>query len=57
MNESVSNAAGTSGSAFVWRNNRWEFNWSTKGLASGYLYKIGVKLDDGTTHYLTVGLR
>jgi hypothetical protein len=57
VNEAVSNAAGTSGSAFVWRNSRWEFNWSTKGLAAGYLYRIGVKLDDGTTHYLTVGLR
>jgi hypothetical protein len=57
VNEAVNNSAGTSGSSFVWRNNRWEFNWSTKGLASGYLYRIGVRLDDGTTHYLTVGLR
>ena len=57
VNESMSNGAGTSGSAFVLRNSRWEYNWSTKGLASGYLYRIGVRLDDGTTHYLSVGVR
>jgi hypothetical protein len=57
VNESMSTAKVTSGSAFVWANNRWTYNWSTKGLASGYLYRIGVRLDDGTTHYLNVGVR
>lgn len=57
VNESVVNGSGTSGSSYVWKNNRWQFDWSTKGLAAGYLYKVGVKLDDGTTHYVTVGLR
>ena len=42
----------------MWKNNRWQFDWSTKGLAAGYLYKVGVKLDeDRTTHQVTVGLR
>ena len=57
VNEAVSTVPGTSGSAFVWKNNRWQFDWSTKGVSAGYLYRIGVRLDDGSTHYLTVGLR
>jgi hypothetical protein len=57
VNEAVVNGAGTGGSSYVWKNNRWRFDWSTKGLAAGYLYRVGVKLDDGTTHYVTVGLR
>jgi hypothetical protein len=57
VNETVVNGAGTSGSSFVLKNGRWQFDWSTKGLVAGYLYKVGVKLDDGTTHYVTVGVR
>ena len=57
VNEAVSNAKGSSGSAFTWKNNRWQYDWSTKGVTAGYLYRIGVRLDDGTTHYLNVGLR
>ncbi len=57
VNEAVSNVKGTSGSTFVLRSGVWHFDWSTKGLASGYLYRIGVRLDDGTTHYVTVGVR
>ncbi len=57
VNESVSNASGTSGSAFVWRNGRWEFNWSTRGVSAGYVYRIGVRLDDGSTHYVNIGVR
>ena len=57
VNEAVSTAKGTSGSSFVWKNGRWQFDWSTKGVSAGYLYRIGVRLDDGTTHYLTIGVR
>lgn len=57
VNEPVSRARGTSGSAFVLRNGRWTFDWSTRGLASGYVYRIGVQLDDGTTKHVNVGLR
>jgi hypothetical protein len=57
VNEAISSAKGTSGSAFVWKNGRWQFDWSTKGVSAGYLYRIGVRLDDGTTHYLTIGVR
>ena len=57
VNEAISSAKGTSGSAFVWKNGRWQFDWSTKGVSAGYLYRIGVRLDDGTTRYLTIGVR
>ena len=57
VNEPVANTKGTSGNAFVLRNGVWHFDWSTRGLAAGYLYRIGVRLDDGTTHYVTVGLK
>ena len=33
------------------------YNWSTKGLAAGYWYKIYAKLDDGEVHSVVVGLR
>jgi hypothetical protein len=56
VNEAVTTGAGTSGSSFVWQNGHWQYLWSTKGLAAGRLYRIGVRLDDGTTHYLAVGL-
>ena len=57
VNEAVSNAKPTTGSSLVLKNGRWTFDWGTKGLASGYVYRITVRLDDGTTHYLDVGLR
>jgi hypothetical protein len=33
------------------------YNWSTKNLPAGYYYRIGVRLDDGTTYTVNVGLR
>jgi hypothetical protein len=33
------------------------YNWSTKGLAAGYYYRVGVQLDDGTTYTVNIGLR
>ncbi len=57
VNEAVSSAKGSTGTTFTWKNNRWQYDWSTKGVTAGYLYRIGVRLDDGTTHYLNVGLR
>jgi len=31
--------------------------WNTKGVERGYEYRIGVKLDDGTRHYVTVTVK
>ena len=38
-------------------SGQYVFNWSTKGLTPGYYYRIGVKLDDGQTYYVNIGLR
>ncbi|QIK64995.1 hypothetical protein G7072_00380 [Nocardioides sp. HDW12B] len=57
VNESVPSAPGTTGSAFLRKKDRWQFDWSTKKLAAGYEYRIGARLDDGTTRYVTVALR
>jgi hypothetical protein len=57
VNESASAKPGTKGTAFTLKNGRWHFDWSTKGITAGYEYRIGVALDDGTTHYVTVAVR
>jgi hypothetical protein len=46
----VSGAVSRSGMQYI-------YNWSTKGSTSGFYYRIGVKLDDGQTYYVNIGLR
>ena len=36
---------------------QYHYNWSTKGVAGSFYYKIGVKLDDGQTYYMYISLR
>jgi hypothetical protein len=58
VNESANSGGGSSGSSYgPVSSSTWGYDWSTKGLAAGYLWTVGVKLDDGTTHLVTVGLR
>ena len=57
VNESVSKDAGTTGSLFRWKNGRWRFSWSTRGVPAGYLYTLNVRLDDGTVRTVVVGVR
>jgi hypothetical protein len=33
------------------------YNWSTKNVATGYYYRLGVRLDDGYTYFATIALR
>jgi hypothetical protein len=33
------------------------FNWQTSKSQTGYYYRVGVKLDDGSTYYVSIGLR
>jgi len=48
-----------SGNIFKWDpvNQQYIYNWSTKGLAAGYWYKVYAQLDDGKTYSVVVGLR
>lgn len=59
VDESLYTDPGTSGATFVWdaTSQQYKYNWSTKGLAAGYWYKISIKLDDGTVQTVIVGLK
>ena len=54
VNEAVWSDPATSGSLFAKTSDQWQYNWKTKGVAAGYNYRIGVRLDDGTKHYVVV---
>lgn len=34
----------------------WQHNWKTDKAQAGYYWRIGVRLDDGTTHYVSMAL-
>ncbi len=59
VDEPVYSDFATSGNVFKWdpTSNQYIYNWSTKGLATGYWYKLFVKLDDGNVNSVVVGLR
>jgi hypothetical protein len=57
IDESVGNDPASSGSTFRWDGSQYVYNWSTKGLQAGYIYRISAVLDDGTTRSVYVGLR
>jgi hypothetical protein len=57
VNEATAGQRTTSGSRFVWRNGRWEYTWSTRNASAGYIYRLGARLDDGTTHTINIGVR
>jgi hypothetical protein len=37
--------------------NKYHYNWNTLRSQAGYYWRIGVQLDDGTTHFVMIGLR
>ncbi len=57
IDESVYTDPPTSGTTFTVTGGHYQYNWSTKGLQAGYYYRIGALLDDGTTHYVYIGLK
>lgn len=57
VNEAVWSEPATSGTQFEKTGDQWHYNWKTKGVAAGYTYRIGVRLDDGTKHYVVVGAK
>jgi hypothetical protein len=57
VSESVYTDAPTSDGTFKWDGNQYHYNWSTKGLQAGFIYRISVILDDGTIQYADVGLK
>ena len=47
-----------SGRARDWeRALQYQYNWKTRGFASGFYWRIGVALDDGQTYFVYIGLK
>lgn len=59
VDESVYAESATSGSTYRWdaTAQQYLYNWSTKGASTGFYHRIGVRLDDGQTYYVNIGLR
>jgi hypothetical protein len=59
IGESTYSTPASSGTTYTWdaKTQQYTFNWSTKGLAAGYWYKLFAKLEDGTTQSVVVGVR
>lgn len=57
IDESVYSGPATSGNAFRWDGTQYVYNWSTKGLAPGFYYRITAILDDRTRKSVYIGLR
>ncbi len=57
VDESVYSDPATSGTTCRRDGSQYNYNWSTKGFAAGYHWRMGVTLDDGQTYYVNIGLR
>jgi hypothetical protein len=57
VDESLYSDPATSGNNYRLDGSQYTYNWSTKGFAAGFYWRIGVTLDDGQTYYVTIGLR
>ena len=59
VDESTYSDPASSGTTFRYdtTTQQYLYNWSTKGLTTGYWYKLSAKLDDGTVQSVAVGVR
>jgi hypothetical protein len=59
VDESVYTDQPSTGSAYRWDASarQYIYNWQSPKSGAGLLYRIGVRLDDGTTEYVNIGLR
>ena len=57
VDETVYTAPADSAESYRWNGTEYHYNWGTKGVAVGYYHRIGVRLDDGQTYAVNVGLR
>jgi hypothetical protein len=46
-------------SRFRWSatDQHYQYNWASAKTAAGYYWRIGVRLDDGSTHTVNIALR
>jgi hypothetical protein len=59
VDESVYSDPATTGTTFAWSttDQQYQYNWGSPKNGAGYYWRIGVKLDDGTTQTVNIGLR
>jgi hypothetical protein len=57
IDENVYDLPSDSGSTYRYTNGQWQYNWKTDKAQAGYYWRIGVQLDDGETHLVTIALR
>jgi hypothetical protein len=59
IDESVYTSSPTSGGTYRWDSvdQQYIYNWGTAKTQANRFWRIGVLLDDGTTHFVNVGLR
>jgi hypothetical protein len=57
VDESAYSLPATVGDTYRVAGGQYIYNWSTKGLPAGFYYRIGVRLDDGSTYTVNIGLR
>jgi len=55
-NQPMSTVKPDKGSVFVKRGKFWEFRWGTAKAKKGKAYVLKVRLDDGTTRTVTIGI-
>lgn len=55
-NEAVYSAPADTTSTFRWDGQQYIYNWKTPSQSGNY-WRIGVKLDDGTTQFVNIGLK
>jgi hypothetical protein len=59
VSETAYAAAADSASTYRWdsTDQQYIYNWGTDAAGKGSYYRIGVKLDDGQTYFVNIGLR
>ena len=59
VDETVYTATATAGGVFRWdsTSQQYIYNWNTAKSQGGYYWRIGVVLDDGSTHTVSIGLK
>ena len=59
VGETVYADAATGGGTYRWdgADQQYHYNWGTAKHQAGSYWRVGVKLDDGQTYYVNIGLK
>jgi hypothetical protein len=59
VDESAYSTAVTGSATYAWdgTGQQYQYNWGTASAQAGYYWRVGVRLDDGQTYYVNIGLR